>query len=151
MKKKKGDASFSLFILSKNLSCYTFLDRNLKSCWDQFIYLHRPSEVSYIKNVLTPAEANVMIIGGHVTPKQLSYITNAYNQLQRPKLVVVLGVSAMSGGIFQNYNSIENLRDHIPVDYLVPGDHPDSDLIRVAMELLVSKVRNGEIISDERL
>jgi Ni,Fe-hydrogenase III small subunit len=151
MKKGSRTGSYLRYSLSKNLSCYTFLDQNLKRYWDQFIYLMRPSELSYCKESLQPENANMMIIGGYVNRKQLPYIMKAYEELHRPKIVMVLGVSAMNGGILKSYNSIENLRDYIPIDYYVQGDPPHSDLIRVAMELLVNKIRSGEIVDDERI
>lgn len=83
-----------------------------------------------VKIVEKPEEANVLIVVGVVTMKMLDSLKEVYAKLKEPKVVVVAGACALSGGIFQkSYSVLEPTDKFVPVNSYIPGCPPSPQVI----------------------
>jgi len=73
-------------------------------------------------NTGNPKHADILLITGSVNEQTKEAVTNIYNQMPNPKVVVAIGVCACSGGVFREcYNVYGGVDKVIPVDVYVPG------------------------------
>ena len=75
-----------------------------------------------IKLVGSPRHADVLLVTGPVTKNLEKAVKMVYNQVPDPKVVMVVGVCGITGGVFRgSYNILEGANKIIPVDVYVPG------------------------------
>lgn len=103
-----------------------------------------------IINTGNPKHADVFVVTGGVNEQNKEVITNIYEQIPDPKVVVAVGICATSGGVFrQCYNIVGGIDRLIPVDVYVPGcaARPESiiDGIVTALGILEEKRRAMKI------
>ncbi|MGC9434811.1 MAG: NADH-quinone oxidoreductase subunit B family protein [Methanomicrobiales archaeon] len=103
-----------------------------------------------IINTGNPKHADVFVVSGGVNEQNKDVITNIYEQIPDPKVVVAVGICATSGGVFRHcYNIVGGIDRLIPVDVYVPGcaARPESiiDGIVTALGILEEKRRAMKI------
>ena len=72
--------------------------------------------------VASPRHADGIVITGPISQNMAYALENCYNSVPNPKLVILCGACAISGGIYQD--SEETLREFLekyPVDLYIPG------------------------------
>jgi len=72
--------------------------------------------------VASPRHADGIVITGPISENMAYALENCYNSVPNPKLVILCGACAISGGIYQN--SEETMREFLekyPVDLYIPG------------------------------
>lgn len=75
-----------------------------------------------VLNIGNPKHADIFVVTGSVNEQNKSVITNIYNQMADPKVVIAIGACATSGGVFRECYNVQGGIDHvIPVDVYVPG------------------------------
>ncbi len=75
-----------------------------------------------IINTGNPKHADIFLITGAINEQNKPIVENIYKQMPNPKVVVAVGICAISGGIFQEcYNILGGADKVIPVDVYVPG------------------------------
>jgi ech hydrogenase subunit C len=75
-----------------------------------------------IVNTGNPKHADIFLVTGAVNEQSKAVIQNLYRQMPEPKVVVVVGACAASGGIFRDcYNISGGVDTVVPVDVYVPG------------------------------
>ncbi|MCK7507948.1 MAG: hypothetical protein MZV70_30430 [Desulfobacterales bacterium] len=58
-----------------------------------------------IINTGNPKHADIFVVTGSINEQNREVIQNIYNQMPDPKVVVAVGICAMSGGVFREcYN-----------------------------------------------
>ncbi|HTU71537.1 MAG TPA: NADH-quinone oxidoreductase subunit B family protein [Candidatus Baltobacteraceae bacterium] len=73
----------------------------------------------------TPRHADVLIVSGVVTKAMADPLRRTYEAMPDPKVVVALGTSACSGGIFADSPHVVGpVSTLLPVDVLIPGAPP---------------------------
>ncbi|MDQ7821621.1 MAG: NADH-quinone oxidoreductase subunit B family protein [Candidatus Eremiobacteraeota bacterium] len=73
-------------------------------------------------NMGNPKHADVLVCTGALNKRSARVLKNLYEQIPDPKLVMVVGTCAISGGVFHNcYNVAGGADKVIPVDVYVPG------------------------------
>lgn len=73
----------------------------------------------------SPRHADVLIVTGVVTKPMIEPLRRTYESMPDPKIVVALGTSACSGGIFVNASGVVGpVSAVLPVDVMVPGMPP---------------------------
>lgn len=80
-----------------------------------------------IEFVASPRHADGIVITGPITENMAEAIQIAYDATPEPKIVVLVGVDAISGGIFADSKAINrSFLDKIKVDLYIPGNptHP---------------------------
>ena len=106
-----------------------------------------------IKLVGSPRHADVLLVTGPVTKNLEKAVKMVYNQVPDPKVVMVIGVCGITGGVFRgSYNVLEGVNKIIPVDVYVPGcpARPEAIIYGVvkAWQKLES-LKKGELITRE--
>ncbi len=101
-----------------------------------------------VVNTGNPKHADILLITGSVNEKNEEIVKNLYAQMPEPKVVLAVGVCAMSGGIFSRAYNVQGGVDRvIPVDAYVPGcaARPETilDGVLKGVELLARKRRRS--------
>jgi ech hydrogenase subunit C len=91
-----------------------------------------------------PKHADILAITGSVNVKSEQVVKNIYDQMPNPKVVMAVGICAISGCVFQDcYNVLGGVDKVLPVDVYVPGcaARPESiiDGVLKACEILQEK------------
>jgi Ni,Fe-hydrogenase III small subunit len=80
-----------------------------------------------IEFVASPRHADGIVITGPVTENMAEALQICYDATPEPKIIILVGTDAISGGIFSQSNAIDrSFPDRYPVDMYVPGNpaHP---------------------------
>ncbi len=78
----------------------------------------------------SPRHADILIVTGPVTLKQVPRLRRVYEQIPDPKYVIAMGACGSGGGTFHGlYHVVGNITDVIPVDIFVAGCPPRPDEI----------------------
>src|SRR5918995_7158151 len=76
----------------------------------------------------SPRQADLLIVSGRVVHKMSAPLRQIYDQMLEPKWVIAMGACASSGGMFNNYTTLQG------VDKIVPVDIPPAYEIRGAAQ-----------------
>ncbi len=91
-----------------------------------------------------PRQADFLMIGGIVTKKTAIRLKRIYEQMPDPKYVMALGTCTMGGGIYwDGYNTVQWVRDIVPIDVYVPGCPPRPEAILKGVELIQKMIKEG--------
>jgi len=80
-----------------------------------------------IEFVASPRHADGILVTGPITENMAEAIRIAYDAIPAPKLFILCGTDAISGGIFAESKALNrNILSEIPVDLYIPGNpsHP---------------------------
>jgi Ni,Fe-hydrogenase III small subunit/formate hydrogenlyase subunit 6/NADH:ubiquinone oxidoreductase subunit I len=78
-----------------------------------------------IQFVASPRHADGLVVTGPVTDNMKFALLETYKALPPPKLVIAVGVDAISGGIFRDHPEVHNgLEGLLPIDLYIPGNPP---------------------------
>jgi NADH-quinone oxidoreductase subunit B len=72
----------------------------------------------------SPRQADLLIVSGRVVHKMAAPLRQIYDQMLEPKWVIAMGACASSGGMFNNYTTLQGVDKIVPVDIHVPGCPP---------------------------
>ncbi len=98
-----------------------------------------------IQFVASPRHADGIVVTGPVTENMRSALLETYAAMPAPKLVIAVGVEAISGGVFRGHPEVHDGCDSLlPVDLYIPGwpPHPLTildGLLRLLGRLEVAK------------
>lgn len=78
-----------------------------------------------IQFVASPRHADGMVVTGPVSENMRTALLDTYAAIPSPKIVIVVGAEAISGGIFQGHSEVHDGCDSlIPVELYIPGWPP---------------------------
>jgi Ni,Fe-hydrogenase III small subunit len=78
-----------------------------------------------IQFVASPRHADGLVVTGPVTENMRTALLETYNAIPAPKLVIVVGTEAISGGVFRDNSEVHNgCSALLPVDLFIPGWPP---------------------------
>ena len=93
----------------------------------------------------SPRQADLMIVAGRVSQKMAPVLRQIYDQMMEPKWVISMGVCASSGGMFNNYATVQGVDQVVPVDVYAPGCPPSPETLIHSILTLHAKIASGEL------
>ena len=91
----------------------------------------------------SPRQADLLIVSGRVSQKMAAPLRQVYDQMLEPKWVIAMGACASSGGMFNNYTTLQGVDKIVAVDIHVPGCPPRPEALMEGIVRLHEKVMAG--------
>jgi NADH-quinone oxidoreductase subunit B len=91
----------------------------------------------------SPRQADLLIVSGRVVHKMAAPLRQVYDQMLEPKWVIAMGACASSGGMFNNYTTLQGVDKIVAVDIHVPGCPPRPEALMEGIIRLHEKVMAG--------
>ena len=88
----------------------------------------------------SPRQADLLMVVGTISHKQAPILVKVYNQMTEPKWVFAYGSCTVSGGMYNNYSTVQGIDTLIPVDVYVPGCPPRPEMVIDGLIMLQEKV-----------
>jgi len=95
----------------------------------------------------SPRQADLLFVVGTISHKQAPILVKVFNQMAEPKWVFAFGVCVCSGGMYNNYHTVQGIDTILPVDIYVPGCPPRPEMVidgLMKLQELVQKERSGK-------
>jgi len=98
-----------------------------------------------IQPMVTPRQADILLITGYVSIKTLKRIILTYEQMAAPKYVIGICSCTVNGGMYwQSYATAKVLKDYLPVDIYIAGCMPRPEAIIEGLQDLMDDIKNGQ-------
>ncbi len=98
-----------------------------------------------IQFVASPRHADGIVVTGPVSENMKFALLQTYEAVPAPKLVIVVGADAISGGIFRGHPEVHNgVEGLLPVDLYVPGNPPHPMSILDGFLRLLGRLERNE-------
>jgi NADH-quinone oxidoreductase subunit B len=91
----------------------------------------------------SPRQADLLIVSGRVAHKMAPPLRQIYDQMLEPKWVIAMGACASSGGMFNNYTTLQGVDKIVAVDVYVPGCPPRPEGLMEGIVRLHERVMAG--------
>ena len=102
------------------------------------------SERLGIQPMVTPRQADILLITGYLSVKTLKRVILSYEQMQGPKYVVGMGSCTINGGMYwHSYATIKRLQEYLPVDMYIAGCMPRPEAIQQGFLQLMDNIEKG--------
>jgi NADH-quinone oxidoreductase subunit B len=98
----------------------------------------------------SPRQADLMIVAGRVGIKMMPVLQRIYMQMAEPKWVISMGACASTGGVFDNYATVQGIDQFIPVDVYVPGCPPRPETLMEGI-MAIQKIIDEQGIPDKKV
>lgn len=104
-----------------------------------------------IQPMVTPRQADILLVTGYVSVKTLKRIILTYEQMASPKYVIGICSCTVNGGMYwQSYATAKVLKDYIPVDMYIAGCMPRPEAVIAGLQELMADIKSGEAESWKR-
>jgi NADH-quinone oxidoreductase B subunit len=98
-----------------------------------------------VQPMVTPRQADILLITGYLSVKTLKRVILTYEQMQAPKYVIGLGSCTINGGMYwHSYATVKKLGNYIPVDVYIAGCMPRPEAIQQVFLRLMEMIDRGE-------
>lgn len=103
-----------------------------------------------IQPMVTPRQADILLITGYVSVKTLKRVILTYEQMGSPKYVIGICSCTVNGGMYwQSYATAKKLNDYMPVDLYIAGCMPRPEAVIEGLQQLMEKIKTGKANSWE--
>jgi Ni,Fe-hydrogenase III small subunit/ferredoxin len=97
-----------------------------------------------IQFVASPRHADGIVITGPVSENMKQALIMTYKAVPEPKIVIAVGASAISGGIFRCHPEVhDGVEGILPIDLYIPGDPPHPLTILDGLLRLLGRLETG--------
>jgi NADH-quinone oxidoreductase subunit B len=97
-----------------------------------------------IQPMVTPRQADILLITGYVSVKTLKRVILTYEQMGSPKYVVGICSCTVNGGMYwQSYATAKKINDYLPVDIYIAGCMPRPEAVIAGLRDLMEDIRSG--------
>lgn len=97
-----------------------------------------------IQPMVTPRQADILLITGYVALKTLKRIILTYEQMGSPKYVIGICSCTVNGGMYwQSYATAKVLKDYLPVDMYIAGCMPRPEAVISGLRKLMDDIHSG--------
>jgi Ni,Fe-hydrogenase III small subunit len=97
-----------------------------------------------IQFVASPRHADGIVITGPVSENMKQALIMTYEAVPKPKIVIAVGASAISGGIFRGHPEVhDGVEGIVPIDLYIPGDPPHPLTILDGLLRLLGRLETG--------
>jgi len=98
-----------------------------------------------IQPMVTPRQADILLITGYVSIKTLKRVILTYEQMGAPKYVIGICSCTVNGGMYwQSYATAKKLDEYIPVDLYIAGCMPRPEAVIEGLQQLMQKIKTDE-------
>ncbi len=104
-----------------------------------------------IQPMVTPRQADILLVTGYVAVKTLKRIILTYEQMASPKYVIGICSCTVNGGMYwQSYATAKVLKDYIPVDMYIAGCMPRPEAVISGLQELMADIESAKTESWKR-
>jgi len=97
-----------------------------------------------IQPMVTPRQADILLITGYVSIKTLKRIILTYEQMPAPKYVIGICSCTVNGGMYwQSYATAKVLKHYLPVDVYIAGCMPRPEAVIEGLQDLMEDIKSG--------
>ncbi len=94
-----------------------------------------------IQPMVTPRQADILLVTGYVSVKTLKRVILTYEQMSSPKYVVGICSCTVNGGMYwQSYATAKKLNDYMPVDIYIAGCMPRPEAVLEGLQRLMNNI-----------
>lgn len=98
-----------------------------------------------IQPMVTPRQADILLITGYVSIKTLKRVILTYEQMGSPKYVIGICSCTVNGGMYwQSYATAKKLDEYLPVDLYIAGCMPRPEAVIEGLQQLMQKIKTDE-------
>jgi NADH-quinone oxidoreductase B subunit len=98
-----------------------------------------------VQPMVTPRQADILLITGYLSVKTLKRVVMTYEQMQGPKYVIGMGSCTINGGMYwHSYATIKRLQEYMPVDMYIAGCMPRPEAIQQGFLHLMENIDQGK-------
>ncbi len=98
-----------------------------------------------VSPMVTPRQADLLLITGYLSVKTLKRVILSYEQMQSPKYVLGFGSCTINGGMYWNsYATVKRLDQYIPVDGFIAGCMPRPEAVQQVFLDLMARIDAGQ-------
>ncbi len=98
-----------------------------------------------IQPMVTPRQADILLVTGYVSVKTLKRVILTYEQMQSPKYVIGICSCTVNGGMYwQSYATAKILNEYMPVDVYIAGCMPRPEAVISGLRRLMGNIENGK-------
>jgi len=98
-----------------------------------------------IQPMVTPRQADILLVTGYVSVKTLKRVILTYEQMPSPKYVIGICSCTVNGGMYwQSYATAKKLNDYMPVDIYIAGCMPRPEAVISGLRDLRHNIERGE-------
>ena len=96
----------------------------------------------------SPRQADLLLVAGTISYKQAPILKRIYEQMPDPKWVVSMGACACSGGIYDNYCTVQGIDTIIPVDVYISVCPPRPEAVLDALIKIQDQIKGETLLED---
>lgn len=98
-----------------------------------------------ISPMVSPRQADILLITGYVSVKTLKRVVLTYEQMGSPKYVIGICSCTVNGGMYwQSYATAKKLNDYMPVDLYIAGCMPRPEAVITGLRQLMDNIAAGK-------
>ncbi len=91
----------------------------------------------------TPRQADILLVVGTINHKIAPVLRTVYEQMAEPKWVIAFGTCTTTGGIYDNYATVQGIDHIIPVDVYIAGCPPRPETVLEGLIKLQEKIQKS--------